>query len=562
MRIGKTLLFAVALCILPAAGVRGQSCSSSSCTAASTSSSAVLAALPNSSAPASVVVTLPAGSSAWTSGINYTIPSNVTSLVVQGAGAQSAVGAGSSSTTGSDQTAITDHTGGGYVFRITTASNQTLRVTGIAWLQDSGSSANSNGSVEIEGYSTTARVDHCHFHTYAGGGVTLRVDGAVLGVADHNYFDTYTSISGTAFLVGIYNGATWNGNSDDIGNGTWADDDYWGTNKFFYVEDSFFTAPPGGIQVTDSDAGARYVVRYSNLTNTSFDNHWTSASGPTRSSRAVEAYENTYVTTGQSNKFYSANGGTALLWGNTYSGITNNLYYFVDAGYARNTNVTYGETFPSAGWGYCGTSTTQSNGVNEDSPWDGNHNTSSGYPCLDQPGRGKGDLITCGSSPCSNPNFTAVVNSTTGTPAWTHEVLDPVYVWDNTASVAIIFVEDSTGGLFSDNRDFYQQFGTNAESGSNCTAASGCNITKGINQTSRAPLSGATGDPCTAGTDPMTSSSAPGVGWWDTANSTLYVCNPTNTWTAYYTPYTYPHPLTQGGAVTINPPTNLTVTVN
>jgi hypothetical protein len=34
-----------------------------------------------------------------------------------------------------------------------------------------------------------------------------------------------------------------------------------------------------------------------------------------------------------------------------------------------------------------------------------------------------------------------------------------------------------------------------------------------------------------------------GVGYWATDTKTLYVCTGTDTWMAYYTPYTYPHPL-------------------
>jgi hypothetical protein len=34
-----------------------------------------------------------------------------------------------------------------------------------------------------------------------------------------------------------------------------------------------------------------------------------------------------------------------------------------------------------------------------------------------------------------------------------------------------------------------------------------------------------------------------GVAYWATDTKTLYKCTATNTWTAYYTPYTYPHPL-------------------
>ena len=38
----------------------------------------------------------------------------------------------------------------------------------------------------------------------------------------------------------------------------------------------------------------------------------------------------------------------------------------------------------------------------------------------------------------------------------------------------------------------------------------------------------------------------PSVAYWATDTNTLYQCSSANTWTAYYAPYTYPHPLTQG----------------
>ncbi len=82
--------------------------------------------------------------------------------------------------------------------------------------------------------------------------------------------------------------------------------------------------------------------------------------------------------------------------------------------------------------------------------------------------------------------------------------------------------------VVNDNRDYYQQFGTNAESGS-------FDGTKGVGE----GLLSARTSTCTAGPGGNT----PGVGYWATDTNTLYVCNPTNTWTTYYTPYTYPNPL-------------------
>jgi hypothetical protein len=54
------------------------------------------------------------------------------------------------------------------------------------------------------------------------------------------------------------------------------------------------------------------------------------------------------------------------------------------------------------------------------------------------------------------------------------------------------------------------------------------------------------------------------VAYWATDANTLYICNQTNTWTASYRPYTYPHPLIAGGssAGTVYPPTGIKATVN
>jgi hypothetical protein len=52
----------------------------------------------------------------------------------------------------------------------------------------------------------------------------------------------------------------------------------------------------------------------------------------------------------------------------------------------------------------------------------------------------------------------------------------------------------------------------------------------------------------------------PGVSYWATDQNKLYQCTKINTWSLYFVPYTYPHPL-QGGADTVPPaaPTGLRV---
>ncbi len=74
------------------------------------------------------------------------------------------------------------------------------------------------------------------------------------------------------------------------------------------------------------------------------------------------------------------------------------------------------------------------------------------------------------------------------------------------------------------------------------------------------------------GTTAPTGTCTTGVGYWvastptPTASSSViqngafYKCTSTNTWTKYYTPYTYPHPLAQSSAPL--PPTNLSITVH
>lgn len=548
------------------------------------------------------IITIPAGTCTWNSLWNL---SPTHTLTFQGAGALTpstsctfTPGSACTTTSGSDQTVLVNGTLSSGMINVTMPANKTIRITGVEYSFASGGSESGNGQWAF--HCTTGncnlRLDHNHFNGYAGKWIVVYGWGP-FGVADHNLVDLFQPVTN---WISVFNGEGWNNDNLSFGNGngSWADASKWGSSQAFFMEDNEFPNDESvsEVAVNDCSNGGRQVIRYNTFESPANGIQGHEGGTDNRGCRTTEIYGNT-SNTADTGQLGGVRSGSTLLWGNV--GNWDNMF---TAGVDRGNTVN--GTFNPTNLGLCGYNGTATSsgstvtwvstasqfgsvqfftnwpdlstpnmtlngssfaiasvtngttltltGLTGSNPsavpwsapsvWDGNTD-SSGYPCYDQPGRGQGDLIVGSFS-----NGTRKDN-VTGTPHWPNEAVDPNYVFDNTNNLGAghcVGIDSSNVAVLKDNRDYYQQFGTGCEAGS-------WNGTAGINQSASAPSGN-----CTAGPGGNT----PGVGWWDTTNNTLYVCNPTNTWTAYYTPYTYPHPLeTSSSTFAPKPPTNLTATV-
>jgi len=517
----------------------GQSCTTATCTAASANESDVLAALPSgSNSNSTVVVNIPSGTGSWTTAFNYTVPSAVTNLTIQGATTVNCTGtAGQSnySCPATDSTIIEDNydVSNPSLITVTTgASSTSFRWTGTTFVTESGAAKN-NGMVYIVGASQNIRINE-----NGQNNSMFQVAGNTLGVADHNLF----SLGGNS---NVGNGFRNFASSDGTGDAAWNSPTNWGSVSFWFLESDYFE----GGSPTDCYNGGRLVIRYSTI-----DNAYVMAlhgtkndAGRGRSCRAVELYHNYMSGSSNANAVIGPNGGTALLWGND---VASGYNHFNAPGAPRNFTGGDTNTLTPNGWGLCG-----SNISGGPSNWDGNDPSTTGYPCLDGVGRGQGGLLS--------GNFPSVVNSSTGAIAWPSQYLEPEYMWMNTLAAANEGYINDISSLY--NRDIYPDCGN---SGSACSGAFNGTQGTGYGVLASRPATCTPGPGGTYGTSPTGSY---GVAYWATdansSNGELYVCTATNTWTAIYQPYTYPHPLVGGTSTTSsNPtppaPTGLVSTVN
>jgi hypothetical protein len=547
------------LTMIPAAGM-AQSCSTAVCNATGVSESAFLAALPSpSNTNATVVVNIPSGTSAWSTGFSYSVPAAVSNLTIQGATTVNCLGtAGSSgySCSAADNSVIQDvyQSNSPLMIFNTGGSSTKFRITGLTIKGgsiggSSGSYSKYDGWIQIHSGQTQFRLDHMDFNNTTMSPyqqvTTFRTYAPISGVADHNIFNFNPQYDLGVSTSGAIN--------DTIGNGdgTFSHPTLWGSSQLFYVEQNYLTG--GGI-INDCSDAAGIVIRYNNIVNSlvAIQTHGTkSPAGADRGCRMSEIYHNYITNSGTTQDAgLGTKGTTSLIWGNT---MPTGYYRFYHGGGDRESGDET-ETNTPNGWGYCGTAV-NSNGAG--SKWDGNNDGSTGYPCLDGLGRGQDAQALNGA------NFPNRHNSSTGTVAWSHQFLEPQYFWNNSIGSATYM---ELGDNSVNNRDYYYDCGSgNSSCGGGFTGESGT----GFGPLANRPSSCTAGPGGTYYTSPTGSY---GVAYFATdangGKGELYVCTSSNTWTGIYQPYTYPHPLVSGGSsappppASPGPPTNLTGVVH
>jgi hypothetical protein len=475
-------------------------------------------------------ITLPSGTFSWAAGVTIT---KIITLQGQGTG-----------TGGGDQTVVIDNYASGQpLLTFTAGPSSASRMTGITFQSGSGS-IKDGGTIKMNGPGNV-RIDHCHFvATSANNYKIVAFYAGVFGVMDHCILD----LTGTNALY-FFNGRCDPSTNDIVGNYEWSLPTNFGDANYFFIEDNIIngdvpSGQPYATRIYDDGSAAKVVARFNTLVQSCIgETHATGHSSDDRGLRSQEAYGN--LVTSDLNRGRDPNycaldmgNGTTLIWGNSWDQVYKNIYLLKQT---RKNNATYTQIPTPNGWGYAGT---EFNGTG--SMWDGGTalgtDTLKGYPCLDQPGRGKGDLIT--------GLFPNKVNSTTGTIFWPHQALEPVYIWNNTGAIVpgwggSTYSDDSGGRIVSD-RDYYKP--TSPFNGTTGT---------GWGTLANRPTT------CTPGvayfaTDQgswNTSTSNPYGVQQNGADGVLYKCTAPNTWTLYYTPYVYPHPLRNGGPTPTPTPT-------
>src|SRR5262249_35829401 len=127
------------------------------------------------------------------------------------------------------------------------------------------------------------RMDNMHFDCPRRPSVWC--GGWLIGVIDSTVIHT----------KGRYPQGFWFGNGyDSLGNGSWADYPWFGTDKFVFVEDTTIFGSAEGVNGNvDASGGARFVIRHTYFSQCTVEAHGTD-NQTLRGTRCAEIYNNVF----------------------------------------------------------------------------------------------------------------------------------------------------------------------------------------------------------------------------------------------------------------------------